>query len=144
MRINGEWYVFEDDVVRPVVQCEVQKSNGDWETSLFLLDTGADRTVFSRVLARALTQAPAERSVALGGVGGLVEAELISTVVRLTTERGSYASFRGEFPAAIAEESLDISVLGRDILSQFAAIVDFPKRLVSLLAQLHDYRIIAR
>jgi hypothetical protein len=49
--------------------------------------------------------------------------------------------FRGSFAAFTALESLDMSVLGRDITNLFAVIVDRPRNLVCLLGQRHRYTI---
>jgi hypothetical protein len=47
MRIDGEWLLFDDGVVRPVIRGEILGGNGLWNLAEFLLDTGADRTAFS-------------------------------------------------------------------------------------------------
>ena len=48
MQINGEWLICDDGIVRPVVRGEILAANGSWVPVPFLLDTGADRTVFSK------------------------------------------------------------------------------------------------
>jgi hypothetical protein len=58
--------------------------------------------------------------------------------------RAATATFRGDYAAVLNEDSLDVNVLGRDILGFFATIVDYPNRLVCLVAQSHDYQIVAR
>ena len=40
------------------------------------------------------------------------------------------------------KETLDISVLGRDITNLFAVLVDWPQKTIRLLSQLHHYTII--
>ncbi len=47
MRINGEWYTCEDHIVRPVVRGELLGGDNTWIQTLFLVDTGADRTALS-------------------------------------------------------------------------------------------------
>jgi len=47
MRIDGQWLVCDDGVTRPVISGEILAHNGSWEKSEFLVDTGADCTVFS-------------------------------------------------------------------------------------------------
>ncbi|MGH9803122.1 MAG: hypothetical protein ACRD82_22385 [Blastocatellia bacterium] len=42
MRINGEWLLCEDGVVRPIVHGFVQLANGQWYEVPFLLDAGAE------------------------------------------------------------------------------------------------------
>ena len=48
------------------------------------------------------------------GLGGLVEAVVVVTDLRLTRETGSTGVFRRQFAAVTAVEALDICVLGRD------------------------------
>ena len=47
MRIDGQWLVGDDGVVRPVISGDIRTADGSWEQCEFLVDTGADRTVFS-------------------------------------------------------------------------------------------------
>lgn len=47
MRIDGEWLLFDDGVTRPVIRGLVLTGDGSWLAAEFLVDTGADRTVFS-------------------------------------------------------------------------------------------------
>src|SRR5574341_1610362 len=54
MLISGVWHSCDDGIVRPVIRAEVLSGNGSWVKTLFLLDTGADRTVFSVDILRAL------------------------------------------------------------------------------------------
>ena len=65
MLINGEWLICSDGVVRPLLRGELQASNGIWESVIFLVDTGADRTVLSApvLAALALPQAIAPEQV---------------------------------------------------------------------------------
>jgi hypothetical protein len=47
MRIDGEWLLCDDGIIRPVIRGEILTGNGAWQPAEFLVDTGADRTVFS-------------------------------------------------------------------------------------------------
>ena len=47
MLIHGLWFLCDDGLVRPVLKGEVRRPAGDWCKLPFLVDTGADRTVFS-------------------------------------------------------------------------------------------------
>ncbi len=47
MRIDGEWLLCDDGILRPVIRGEILAGNGTWQRAEFLVDTGADRTVFS-------------------------------------------------------------------------------------------------
>ena len=141
MQISGEWLLCDDDVHRPVIRGEVLASDGTWVPAEFLVDTGADRTVFSAGLLALLGGSSAVTGERLSGLGGVAEFATIETQIRLINESGTPVSFRAEYAAATQAESLDISVLGRDITSLFAAIVDRPGDVVTLLGQRHRYRI---
>ena len=141
MQISGEWLLCDDDVHRPVIRGEVLAGDGSWVAAEFLVDTGADRTVFSAGLLALLGGSSAVAGERLSGLGGVAEFATIETQIRLINESGTPVSFRAEYAAATQAESLDISVLGRDITSLFAAIVDRPGDVVALLGQRHRYRI---
>ncbi len=47
MRIDGAWFPGEDKTIRPIVTGLVRQPDGEWLEVSFLLDAGADRTVFS-------------------------------------------------------------------------------------------------
>jgi len=50
MRVEGRWHPFDDGLVRPVIDAAVQTPAGTWQSITLLLDAGADRTVFPRLL----------------------------------------------------------------------------------------------
>ena len=52
------------------------------------------------------------------------------------------AVFRGRYSAFTQLESLDMSVLGRDITRMFAVVVDRPNGVVALVRPSHRYRIL--
>lgn len=68
MRIDGEWYACQDDVVRPIIRGEILNSRGGWEQVPFLDDTGADCTVISAPVLKALGSPTTTRHERLGGV----------------------------------------------------------------------------
>ena len=47
MRVNGAWLPSDDGVIRPIVPGLLRLPDGHWLEVSFLLDAGADRTVFS-------------------------------------------------------------------------------------------------
>jgi len=141
MQISGEWLLCDDDVRRPVIRGEVLATGGAWVPAEFLVDTGADRTVFSAGLLALLGGSPAVAGERLSGLGGVAEFAAIDTHIRLISESRTPVSFRAQYAAATQAESLDISVLGRDITGLFAAIVDRPGNVVTLLGQRHRYHI---
>ena len=141
MRINGEWYLCDDGVVRPVIRGEVLAGDGSWVRVPFLVDTGADRTVFSAAILALLHLPPVATRDHLGGLGGLAAAVMVETHIRLTREEDSKVVLRGHYAAVTELEALDMSVLGRDITRLFALIVDWQGNVVCLLGQRHRYTI---
>jgi predicted aspartyl protease len=114
MRINGEWLLFEDGVVRPVIRGEILGGNGLWIAAEFLVDSGADRTVFSASVLGALRLQPITTQEGVGGLGGVVRSVVIETQIRLSREEGgNKVVLRGQYAAVTELEALEISVLGR-------------------------------
>jgi hypothetical protein len=142
MQINGEWLACDDGIVRPVIRGEVLAANGSWVPVPFLLDTGADRTVFSAAVLAALRAHVLPASERLSGLGGTVRTASLATQVRLSHEESRKVVFRGSYAAITDLELLDMSVLGRDITDMFAVVVDRPGNVVCLLGQWHQYRIV--
>lgn len=141
MRIDGEWYECDDGLVRPVIRGEILTAYGFWEPTPFLVDTGADRTVFSAAILDVLgfEAATSRQGWKLGGLGGLASAVEVETKIRLSQEGGRHAHFRGAYAAVTQLEALDMSVLGRDITEMFAVIVDRTRDVVALLRDPHRY-----
>ncbi len=142
MQINGEWLLCDDGVVRPVIRGEILTNERFWQPAEFLVDTGADRTVFSAATLSKLGLQPIVVQERLGGLGGLINAVVVATQIQLTRETGSKVVFRSQYAAVTAVEALDICVLGRDITGLFTVLVDQPGDLVCLLRQRHRYTIV--
>jgi predicted aspartyl protease len=141
MLFSGVWQLCDDGIVRPLIRGEIRAGDSSWRAVEFLLDTGADRTVFSAHVLESLgllSRTPDER---LGGVGGMIESVIIRTEIRFTREEERKVVFRGEYAACTQQEMLDMSVLGRDILDLFAVVVDRPQDVVCLIGGHHTYRI---
>jgi hypothetical protein len=143
MQVNGEWYVCDDGTERPVIRGRVLAADGSWVQTPFLVDTGADRSVFSSDILEALSLAPVPTADRIGGLGGLVSSIIVDTAIQLFQELGGEVTFRGQFAAVTDAEALDMSVLGRDITGLFAVIVDRPGNVVCLLGQRHRYILVA-
>ena len=139
MRIDGEWFECDDGIVRPVVRGETLRADGGWEPTPFLIDTGADCTVFSAAILDMLGYATGESVERLGGIGGVAPSVQLTTQVRLPRDGGGQAIFRGQFSAFTQLESLDMCVLGRDILRFFAVIVDIEGDVVTVKRNPHRY-----
>jgi len=141
MRINGEWLLCDDEIVRPVIRGEILADNGSWQRAEFLVDTGADRTVLSAPILTALGLQPLITQEGIGGLGGAVHSVVVETQIRFTHEVSSKVIFRGRYAAVTELEALDMNVLGRDITGLFAVIIDQPGNIICLLGQRHRYRI---
>ncbi len=141
MRIDGAWLLCDDQVVRPLIIGEILTTDGSWESAEFLVDTGADRTVFSAPILNKLGLQSIASHEYVSGLGGVAESVVVETQIRFTREDAQKVLFRGQYAAVIQLESLDISVLGRDITGLFSVIVDQSGDVVCLLGQRHRYRI---
>jgi hypothetical protein len=141
MRINGTWHAGDDGVVRPVMFGEILAANDFWLQTPFLLDIGADRTVFSAGVLAMLGYQPIEVHERLCGLGGVTDAVAVETRIKLICEDDKAIVFHGQYAAVTQLEALDMSVLGRDILHLFGVIVDQPNDLVCMLRPPHRYRI---
>jgi len=86
MRIDGGWYLFDDEVERPIILGVVLARNGNWAPTLFLVDTGADCTVLNASACAKLGFESSDQRERLGGL-----AEAISSAkfpCRLVADRG--------------------------------------------------------
>jgi predicted aspartyl protease len=141
MRVDGEWALSDDGVVRPIVSGEVRTANGSWLKVPFLVDTGADRTVLTSFVLEKLGLESTLAQDGISGLGGLAASVVVETQIRLSRENLGKVLFRGRYAAVTELDVLDISVLGRDITGLFALIVDQPQAVVCMLGQRHRYRI---
>src|SRR5438034_11531594 len=93
MLTSGLWHVCDDGIIRPVIHAEIQASDGAWVKAPVLLDTGADRTVFSTDILQALRLQPVVAENRLGGVGGVAQAIIVATRMRLSHEKNGKVMF---------------------------------------------------
>jgi hypothetical protein len=143
MRIAGEWFVCTDAVTRPTVEGSVADAAGHQWQDRFLVDTGADRTVFTAALLASLGLPPSAPpgGLTFGGVGGKTGFVLVRTALTLYAEDGSPARIQGDFAAFIDPAAADMSILGRDILDHFDLIASRRRKEVILLAMNDQYRV---
>jgi hypothetical protein len=143
MRVEGRWHLFDDGILRPVVDSFVQTPEGTWQAVMLLLDAGADRTVFeARLLTVLQTLAvPADEAPELGGVGGKAGCIFARTRLAFARDDGRLVNVKGLFGVFTDPGSSDVSVLGRDVTNNFDVIYSFPRREVMLLAPPHGYQI---
>jgi hypothetical protein len=140
MLISGLWVHSDDDIVRPIIRATVLAADGSWLPTRFLVDVGADRTVFmaSFLNELALPYLPASQ---LGGVGGSASTIAVGTHIVFALDGGSTVNFQGTFAGFTNPDALDMNVLGRDIMNHFAVIVDHRNNLVCMIGTGHRYAI---
>jgi predicted aspartyl protease len=138
MRI-GFWLLCDDGIVRPILDGTVKKADGTSLPVRFLIDSGADCTVFSAEIHAKLGLTSLEGGNNLAGVGGRVQSTVVEARVRFLDTEGNGIQFVGRYAAILDPEALDMSVLGRDILNLFAVILDRPREAVYLLGQGSGY-----
>lgn len=121
----------------------VRLADGQWVDVTFLLDAGADRTVFSARFLHLLKPLALNESAQghLAGVGGHVDSITIESTIGFVRDDGRPISVRGTFHVFTQSESSDLSVLGRDVTNNFGIIYDYPNQTVALLSQPHYYEI---
>jgi hypothetical protein len=143
MLIVGEWQLFDDGVTRPTVRAKVLDSDGNLVADDFLIDSGADRTVFSAALLAQLRLPvkSAQPGFTLSGIGGTSRFVLVTTVVEFVRNDGGPARVRGEFASFTDPTATDLSVLGRDVLDNFDLVISRRRNEILLLAPRHRYRI---
>jgi hypothetical protein len=142
MRINGEWLLCDDGVVRPVFRAELLASDGAWRAVELLADIGADGTVLTADILSELGLPLLETGDRLSGLGGATDSVEIETRLQLRRDAGNPVVFTSRFAAVTDPTALELCVLGRDLTDLFAVIVDRPGDVVCLLSQRHRYAII--
>ena len=137
MRVDGEWLLCEDGVIRPTVPAVFRAVGGTWIEIAFLLDGGADRTVFSAdllSLLRPLETTGIEQSRDAGYIR-------VETAIRFSKDDDQRVTVHGPFAVFTQIESADLSILGRDVTNNFSVIYDYPNGVVALLTPPHSYEI---
>lgn len=97
MQIDGEWRKFPDGVTRPVVLAEVVGHGGIGIGVRFLVDSGADRTVFNAALTSKLNLPTQPAEDRIQGVAGDCDYVTMQSVLEFRRDGGGVARVRGEF-----------------------------------------------
>lgn len=143
MRIAGIWHKCDDGVIRPVLLVCVSGPMPTPVAETFLIDTGADRTVFSATLLNrmggATSASPAGFSLA--GIGGTQAFVRVRAVLQLSRDDGGIATVQGDFAAFTDPTATDFSILGRDVLDHFDVILSSRRDEILLLAPPCRYRV---
>ncbi len=135
MRIEGRWLAGADGVERPVFDGMIAAPDGAQLTVSLLVDTGADITVLAPTVAEQLAASvqPVPTEMVVGGVGGTQQVYEIAVDLLLPTTSGQRARIRGPLPVILEPGSLDLSVIGRNLLDQFTLIYSRPQNTLLLL-----------
>ena len=143
MRIPGIWQKCDDGVNRPVVLLSVSGPAATTVAGIFLIDTGADRTVFSEPLLNSIgggtSGAPAGFSLA--GIGGTRAFVQVGAVLKLPRDDGGIATVQGDFAAFTDPTATDFSISGRDVLDHFDVILSRQRDEILLLAPPSRYEV---
>ena len=143
MRMPGQWLLCADGFTRPVVWATVLGHDGEPVADRFLIDSGADVTVFSADLRVELdlpTKAPPPQDT-LVGIGGGNPYVMVSAVLELAQIDGGPVRVRGDYRAFLDVAATDMSILGRDVLANFDVILSRRRNEVVLLAGNSRYSI---
>jgi predicted aspartyl protease len=141
MRIDGSWLVNADGLLRPVLYGEVRAADGSWVEAHFLVDTGADCTALNEDVLRRLNLPSVPLAGQIRGVGGAAAAVRVETRIRFQAQDGTPMNLEGGIAAVTDPDTLELSVLGSDVLHLFAVIADRPQDVVCLLRAPHRYEI---
>lgn len=135
MRIEGRWLAGGDGVERPVFDGFIAAPGGALLPVSLLIDTGADLTVLSPAVAAQLDSVvqPARTDALAGGVGGTQDLYELAVDLLLPTTTGQRARIRGPLPVFLTPGSLELSVIGRNLLDQFTLIYSRPQGTLLLL-----------
>jgi hypothetical protein len=111
MRIVGKWFACSDGVLRPILEGYAADVVGTEHQERFLLDCGADVTVFTASFFQRLglpSRVP-QPGAGLAGVGGSQASALVRTTRTLYAEDGSPARIQGDFAVFTDTAAADMS-----------------------------------
>ena len=142
MLVTGRWHLFNDQVLRPIIQAEALAADGSWRQVRLLVDTGADMTVLDGETVQALGLSLETADGSLTGVGGGAALVVVSTTLQIArADGGTPLTLKGRFAAVDNPVELGTGVLGRDVLNLFTLIADRASEAVHLLRPPHRYAI---
>ncbi len=135
MRLEGRWLAGADGVERPVFDGLLAAPGGVQVAVALLIDTGADLTVLAPAVAEQLVGIvqPTPTETVVGGVGGTQQVYELAVDLLLPTTTGQRARIRGPLPILLEPGSLELSVIGRNLLDQFTLIYSRPHHMLLLL-----------
>ncbi len=141
MRFNGEWVESYDGETRPMVRCAVVGPRGETEPCMFLIDSGADRSLITFEVSRLVGAEVSPLDFAVRGLGATVNSAQVNVNLMLERDDGVEVLMRGPLIACMEPGLVDTCILGRDVLTHFCVILDEKNNLAALLAGTHRCRI---
>jgi hypothetical protein len=143
MLFQGTWELSDSGIPYPQLLAKILNLDGEEDLFPFLVDTGAEVTVFNSTVFEFLKLDTDDLQESLvEGVGGGEKVVQFPTEILLERETGVWISFQGNFRAFPDPNDLETSILGRDVLNHFAVIVDRPGEAVNLLHGNHRYAVL--
>lgn len=144
MEFAGNWILHGDGVTRPMIRVDVFGADGNRYGGDFLIDTGADQTVFNAIYFQRLgfsiiPMPPGSTFVGIGGESEITEAH---TTLEFTAVDGATIHVRGKYAAFTDPAATAYNILGRDVLDHFDVIVSRRRDQVRLLGGNHYYQIL--
>jgi predicted aspartyl protease len=130
MRVNGEWRETATTLPRPYLRAFMEAQDGSWVECLFLVDTGADRTLVTADVARRLWHPTLPSTRTVMGIGGVVDTHEVLTRVRFVGAAGEVFNIAGSYGVFLDELNTEC-ILGYDVLHRFTVI--FEKRTNTIL-----------
>src|SRR3954452_16776840 len=99
MVFRGLWATFSDGKRRPMIGAELQKADGTFKGDVFLIDSGADRTIITADLLSDLGCTAYQPTAHPGmiGLGGAANFQFFRSTLRLSAPNGDVFLFSAEF-----------------------------------------------
>ena len=142
MRIDGYWLVEASGAVVPVLAADIEDAGGRLAEIVILVDTGAERTVLDYRTLINLGHESAPTGDYLQGIGGSAPAVSVDVPIRLRRANGTHTLIHGSYLASTDPGGMGRPILGRDVLDNFALIIDRSQDVVTLLHGPNCYRIL--
>ena len=122
-----------ENPLAPFIKASIRAKDGQWIEVFFLIDLGADGTYlpskYAKKLGLQLDEAKTKDNAT--GVGGQ-RVEHITTQLRFE-RNGAHRTFDLEIGVFTQAESLDLPILGRDVMNFFTLLCDVRANLVWLM-----------
>jgi hypothetical protein len=127
-----------------MINAKMLGGDGNLYEEVFLVDSGADRTVLSAAFASRLQLQPtvAPGGYVLQGIGGSSGYTVFVSTLEFIRTDNQTTRVRGQYHAFLDPKATDCSILGRDVLDNFDVILSRQRQEVLLLAGNHQYQIV--